>query len=153
MKLINILINKTNVFQSVVLSSSYVGIKTGADNPGNFYDRVTLNDGDRELFDRYWKEAADAITETLKDFICEISLEGDTLHMQLEMSGSFDSMLIPSIKEGIFSWIVALVSRDWFRVTMPEKSVEWEAAVSKICNSLLSRLYHRTRPRRHNLIN
>ena len=146
MKTLSIIIEKEELIKELEKAAAYAGFKTESADPDATFERVSLIEEDGDLLERYWHEACGFVAGSLKDFIAEAGFGEERLELVLELSGSFDMALGPAVREGLFSWMCALVGARWFRLTLPEKSGDWDALSSRFEAGLISKLYHRTKP-------
>ena len=102
---ITLSIKKIDVYDEVAKTTSYVGLKK-IDADDKLYDRVFTTDADRDLLERFWREACNAVTDEFKQFI--ISQPGQTdngiFTVDMSMPSSFDMNLVSSVEQSLLSF-------------------------------------------------
>ena len=144
MKNIAISVTKSEILDEVSLHTAYMGVKTEAGE--NLYQRVAIVNEDCDLLERVWNEKCGSLIEYLKDFIVISESIGSSLSFTLEVSGSYDESMTPSLKSDIFEAMVSGVTAGWLRYSFPEKQNEWEDKFIQLMQRALTKLCHRKRP-------
>lgn len=146
MQITKISISKASIFEEISLATAYTGVKTEAEK--GFYDRVATVEEDDTLLSRFVNEMFGEVTDRFREFIYASSNDKDSLNFTLELSGSYDDSLTPSVKEDIFSGIVAGVMARWFRFTFPDGSEEREKQADNLLKRAYAKLCQRRKPKR-----
>lgn len=146
MSKIEIIVLKSDVEAEVGKVTGYTGDKTEAENQSAFHDRVATTESDADLLSRYWRDACAHLVDSLRTFITEARFGRESLQLSLEVSGSYDEVLTPSVENGMFAYICAYIMTRWFAITFPERSKEWKAEAASQFDCLLANLYHRKKP-------
>lgn len=149
MKKIKIFIAKEAVFDDVSLNSEYAGLKSPSESP--IYDRVATVSEDSQLLSGFLTLAFGELIRKLRSFVVSSSCDGASVSLDLEVSGAYDESMTPSLKEDIFRWLVTNVSGHWFRLTLPDRTAEWENLSAELLASIESKLCARRKPSRTNL--
>lgn len=147
MKNVKIIIEKTKILEDVRMQTAYAGAKSG-DDKGIFLKVAALRSDD-ELLTGFWRGLCGRITDVLKDFNLVADISDQRMEISLELSGSYDETLTPSVASDIESAIASGVTARWFSITCPEKVAEYEALAEGKIRSFVGKLCHRKRPVRH----
>lgn len=147
MKILTIIITKDNVFEDVSLASAYTGAKTDDDSGVNF-NRIATIDADNNLLSRFWIQACGIVTDKLKSFIMASEINENSIKLTLELSGAYDDSMSPSVEKDVFSAMTAGVTAQWFAITFPERTKEWDEKSAALLNRAFAKLCHRRRPKR-----
>ena len=152
MKTIKIAIKNADIFQELAKMTAYTGAKSDSNALPDVFDRVATVKEDNELLSRYWETACSGLVDRLKSFVTVADYSGDSLSLQLEVSGSYDDSLTPSLRTDIFSYLVADIAARWFGITLPEKAESYGSEASRLLTEAERKLFHRKRPvrRMHN---
>lgn len=148
MKTIIINIKSSDVDKELSKVTAYTGVKSASVPQLSDIDRIAITDEDAALLKRYWHNAAGILAEQLKDFIISADTGGEEMNITLEVSCSYDNSLTQSVKENMFSFVVAYMARNWFLMTYPEKAPEWDAESNRLLREAARKLYHRRKPTR-----
>lgn len=148
-------IKKANVYDEVAKLTGYVGAKNIEDT-GKAYDRVFTTDDDRLMLERFWREAVGAITDEVKRFIITVSNQVNSQYVDisevwtatLEMPSNFDSNLVDSINDSLFSCVVNSIASKWFAITNKEEADMYSGMAINCGNEAKSKLYYRKKPKR-----
>ena len=148
-------ITKAKVFDEVAKLTGYVCAKNIEDT-GKAYDRVFTTDDDRLMLERFWREAVGAITDEVKRFIITVSNQVNSQYVDisevwtatLEMPSNFDSNLVDSINDSLFSCVVNSIASKWFAITNKEEADMYSGMAINCGNEAKSKLYYRKKPKR-----
>lgn len=146
MKNININIDKSIIFRDVSLNSAYAGAKNTSEN--GFFERVATIEADEELLSHFWTDMCGLITDRLRAFVTSAEQKEDSLHLTLEVSGSYDDSLTPSVISDLFAAMTAGISARWFSFTFPQQTTDWKIQSNELLNRVIGKLCHRKRPTR-----
>lgn len=145
---ITITILKLNIMGEVATATAYAGAKGDSADPARFYERIATVKEDGELLDRYWREGCSRIAGFLKDFVTDIAANDENLTMTLSLSGSFDKSLLPSLESDLTEALIADMTGNWMRLSVPEMAASKDNERKSALASALAKLYHRKPPKR-----
>ena len=148
MKNLIIIITKSTVLDDVSLNSAYAGAKSN-DGKASF-DKVAVIEQDEAMLSRFWTEMCGKITDKLKEFVAVSSLTSDKFSLTLELSGAYDESMSQSVVEDLKAALATGVTARWFRYTLSDRAEEWDAQSTRLLDSALSKLCHRSKPVRSN---
>ena len=155
MKQVDIIVNKSSVYEEVGKTTSYIGAKSVGD--ADAYERIFTTDEDRAMLERFWREASGNVTSLLKPMASTISDQpvthgvdiGRSFTASLNMPDSFPSSLTNSINNSLYSYFVQYISSKWLGIGKEEdkaKSYMEMATVSFM--EAKEKLFYRERPKR-----
>lgn len=143
---ITLTIDKADVLAEVAQAAEYTGDKMTGDDGA--YDRIRIVDGNQAELDRFWDEAR---AEVVKAFVKMLVSEGmteDTYTLVLDVSSAFDTVLIPSMQLGLFSYFVQSILGRWYEYTNKK---ETEASISRseaLLNEVKEKAFSKKKPTR-----
>ena len=143
MKEIKIEIPKQAIMTEVALASSYAGAKSRETAD---FDTVATVKEDEAFLQRFWNDTCGEIASVLQEFVAVALFSGESLKLELELSGAYDEALTPSVEADIFSALSAGVTARWFRFTLPEKAPEWETRSRDLLERAHRKLCYRRKP-------
>ena len=138
----------TEVFRQ----TGYIGSKTPTDD-GNAYDAYSATSDDRELLERYWREAINATADQFKRFITIITPTNsgtptEEIAINLTMPPRFDNTLTPTIQDALFSFFVNSIIGKWIVMLDKDRAVLHNADAANSMTEALRQLYHQKPPTR-----
>lgn len=147
-------VNKANVYNEVAKTTSYTGDKMTGDEGA--YERIFTKDDDRLALERFWVEAANAVTDLLKQYIVEVSSQPEShcleldrnYEVKLDLSNSFDVNLTGSMETSLFSFFVMYIVAKWYKYTNKEEAESYAAESAAMLDDVTSKLYYRKKPTR-----
>ena len=146
---ITLSIKKTDVYDEVAKTTSYVGLKQ-IDADDKLYDRVFTTDADRDLLERFWQEACNAVTDEFKQFI--ISQPGQTdngiFTVDMSMPSSFDVNLVSSVEQSLFSFFINLITAKWFSISNKGDAEHYQQEALASGNEVRRKIFYRKKPQR-----
>ena len=148
MKTIEINISRDEIDTEISKMTAYTGFKSPSAGNQEEYDRIATVDEDTALLDRYWATAGNTLAERLKGFVTVFGLTAGALTLTLEVSGSYDDTMTPSVRGDLRDYMAAAMLRSWFSLTLPAKAEEWEVESGRLLRDISSKLHHRQRPKR-----
>ncbi len=148
MKIININIKRGEIDADLSKITAYTGVKSPSADLSSDPDRIATVDEDAALLNRYWHNAGNTLADSLKEFITGFVIDDDSMALTLEVSGSFDDSLTPSVEGDLKAFVAAAMTRAWFAITLPDRAAEWDTEASRLLRDASRLLYHRRRPRR-----
>ena len=141
MKIIKINISKSAIFKDVSLNTVYAEAGNASDST-----RIQTIDDDKSYLDRAFSEIVGWITDRLRQFLQDYkSIDGDVQFI-LEVSGSYDDSLTPTVESDLREAIAAGVTAAWFRFTCPSLVKEWQELRETILTRVISKLCYRKKP-------
>lgn len=154
MQYISLSVDKGKCFDEAAKTSAYVATKRPMTNGS--YDRVAIKDADRYMLERYWQEATDVITDTLKEYIdkpTNIVVEhGSDLSknyvLYLKLPDLWDSNMANSIRNSIQSYITNYVLMKWLELVHSEEYKTYAEYNQAIMQEIIDKLYSRINPTR-----
>lgn len=153
MKEITLNVSKVLVYNEVKKSASYQASKL-IDKDPTAYDRLLPTDSSRELLERYWREAVNALIGGMRGYIKEhptlsvgraVEL-GENFVVKLSVSTRFDDGAIPAIEAGIHSYLTMAVLSEWYRTSYPEGSAPAAEEASTHLSAMLKKLHYKRPP-------
>ena len=159
MKVVKLIANKANVYDEAEKVASYIGVKT-EDNEKqqdkNAYDRIMITDQDRQVLERFWNEACNAVTEQLKEFVVDVKPQGVShgveldvnYELTLEMPDSFEDVMADAMTTSLHSYFVSYIVARWLRLTKPEESEAYGKDAAGALEDIESKAFLRKRPTR-----
>ena len=151
---ITIHINKAQAFDEVAKTTAYVGAHL--DLKVMAYERVAVTDGDREMLERYWREACASVTTLLRPFLTSVSpqprphatdISADADYVAtLAMSDRYDTQQTDSLNADLFSFAVNSIVSKWFMIANKEESAGYMAAAQGAMENAKIKLHHKTAP-------
>lgn len=146
MKKIIISINKTDIFDKISLASAYTGAKSPEEE--GLYDRVAIIDADTPLISNFLTEICGIVTERFREFAVAVEQTSQGFEIRLELSGSYDEALTPSVKEDVTGVFVTGILARWFRLTCPSIASSWLQQSCELLDRAFSKLCYRRKPQR-----
>lgn len=146
---ISIDIIKANVYDEVAKTTSYTGAKMDGD--GSAYERIFTTDEDQQMLERFWDEAANAVTEQLKPFIKSLLGTKDNVigyYATLSLSSAFDETLSDSIESGLFSFFVNAIVSKWYKFTNKGEADAYATDAAGMMDDVMRKVYYRKKPQR-----
>lgn len=148
MKTIKIDIKRVEIDRELSKITSYTGAK-GVPKPNlEDFDRIATVDEDASLLDRYWTNAYNVLAEHLREFLESTEADSEEMSFTLLLSSAYDDSLTQSVKEELFAFVAATMTKSWFDITYPDKSAEWEAESMRLLAGISRKLFHRRKPTR-----
>lgn len=145
---ITLTISQSAVFDEVAQATSYTGDKM--DNDANAYDRIRTVDEDQTELKRFWDESR---AEVAQMFIRLLASEGmgqdeDTYTLQLNVSVSFDTALLPSMQTGLFSYFVQSIAGKWYVYTNKGEAAQTDGRGRAILEEVREKAFYKKKPTR-----
>ena len=146
MNYIEILIEKTKIFEDLSLTSSYTGVKTPTERQAEFFDRVATIEEDAPLLNRYWHECNGELASLLRDFIMSADFGEEATFLKLMAGSAYDESLTPSLKNDIISFVANEMAAKWQEMTFPENAGKYAEAATRFITAAKSKLLHHKAP-------
>lgn len=145
-------IKKAYVYDEVSKLTSYIGAKTITDT-GLGYDRVFTTDDDRELLERFWREACISIEDEFKNFITSVtSLDIQSFDLTeiwsatLSMPSNYDTLLDKTINDLLVSYCINSITAKWLMITSKDDASTYMDIANQDGLEIKRLLYNRKKP-------
>lgn len=153
-------IDKAEVMDEVAKTTAYEGKKTVGDDGA--YERIFATAEDRAMLGRFWDEAASAATESMKRFLVGAwdtysaeeggkAVERAGYTVRLELSGSYDTALTPSVEKSLFSFFVNAIVGKWNSFVKEGQVDRYESEAAAALQDIMSKLFYRRKPTRRSV--
>lgn len=169
-------IYKDDVYTEVAQTSSYTGAKM--DDDENAYERIFTTDEDKSQLERFWNESCITFCEVMKRYLVSDSnitesaiilprsevtpinpvvpgivypTLGTTVtghKFQMDFSKSFDSALLPSMRQELFSYFVMNITAKWYGFTNKKEATEYAAAAAALLEGIHRKACFKRKPQR-----
>lgn len=146
MKNIEIYLTKTAILEEVDIYTAYTGSKISAESDA--FGRIATIKADEELLTKSYRRIFGVITDSMKEFLADSSLEDKGMRLSLSLSNAYDDTLTPSLKDDLLAFFAAEITADWFRFSLPERENEWRELAHGALNRMIKKLCHRKKPTR-----
>lgn len=156
---------KADVLNEVARTTAYEGKKASDEGA---YERIFTTEEDRSMLQRFWDEAASAITESMKRFVTSVNDSYNTESVtedgktetvdvpayvaNLELSSSYDTALTPSVEKSLFSYFVNAIVSKWNNFVKKDGVERYESEASDNMTDIMSKLYYKKKPTRIRLV-
>ncbi len=146
---------KRDVYEEVAKTTAYTGAKKEDDAAS--YERMFATDADRLMLERFWREACNAVTDLLKDFITKVNRQpaissmidlDNNYEVELSLSNLYDESLTDSIQNSLFSFFVESILSKWYTITNKDEAEAAAANAVGMLNDAAHKIYHRKKPTR-----
>lgn len=147
---------KSDVYDEVAKTTAYEGSKLTGDNSDGAYDRIFTTEGDRAMLGRFWDEACNVATDTLKRYIQEVNSQADGenqknvdgYHVELMLSTAYDTRLTSSMEKSLRSFFVNSIVAKWDKFANKGNVETYEKDASSALEDIMSKIYYRKKPTR-----
>jgi len=151
---ISLNIKKASVYDEVAKLTGYVGVKTIEDNIGKAYDRVFTTDDDKQMLERFWREACNSSTDEFKQFISTVTSpsnsqvidDAEIYTVTMKMPGSFDNNLTPSIESSLYSYFINTITSKWFAISNKAETEYYKTESSLNGDEVRRKIFFRKKP-------
>lgn len=155
---------KADVLNEVARTTAYEGKKASDEGA---YERIFTTEEDRSMLQRFWDEAASAITESMKRFVTSVNdsytesvtEDGKTTTVDvpayvadLEVSSSYDTALTPSVEKSLFSYFVNAIVSKWNNFVKADGVARYEQEANDNMTDIMSKLFYKKKPTRIRLV-
>lgn len=156
MKNVTITTIKLDVYNEVAKMTSYTGAKMEEDPSA--YERIFTTDSDRLMLERYWIEACDLVTDTLKEYVVEVNdhhtghgIELDNNYIvSLSLSSAWDESREGNLGSTIFSFFVYYILSKWYALANKTEAAAYATEAQGRLLDVMKVIYHRQKPTREN---
>lgn len=138
-------VDKSEVYNDVGRTTGYTGAKMQGDDDA--YSRISTVAGDDDQLERFWTEACDSITDSVKEYVSSVTTTPN-YSLTLSLPSNYDASLTNSITSRMKSYIVASMLAKWFRITNKAEATDYAQEAAALLTDIIGRIYHRTRPTR-----
>lgn len=141
-------ITKSNIYDEVAKTTSYIGAKNKLEDGKSAFDQVFVTDADLTMIDRFFNESLDSLRNVLKRFISGVSVADVTITWQLEMPSRFDDNLLESIKSSANSFLVNSIIGKWCEITANDKVKEYADNAAALLLDIKDKAFFKKKPTR-----
>lgn len=146
-------IKKSVVYNEISKISSYIGAKR-IDADQKIYERVFSTEDDRELLERYWREAKSMVLALLSRWLITTTFpensqtvdDAEVWSVTLIMPDAFKKELAYGIDEDIHSFMINEILFKWLAVSEPKEAEYYKAVAETKSEAITDKLLFRTRP-------
>lgn len=145
---IELQVSRKAVYEEVAKTTSYTGSKMLDDDTA--YDRIFTTDEDQEMLERFWNECRAEIAQRLVGLVSEekMSDDGDTYTLCLDLSGSFDTALQPSMQLSLFGYFVQSLAAKWYGFTNKGETDKNSLQATALLEDVREKAYYKKKPTR-----
>lgn len=147
MERISLKVIKEDVYREVAKATDYTGSKM-IDGDENARDRILAGDEDLAELGRMWDEAAMTSNERFKEMLLSIDNSSECYAIELEVSRSFDRVLVRNIEACLRSFFISSIIGQWFKYTNKSEAEGYFNQAGEMLMGAERLLYSRRRPRR-----
>lgn len=151
---ITLTINKEDVLREIAVTTAYTGGKM--ENDANALERISTVDEDEKHFERFWEESrADLCQELIGLVSYEGMAAGDATtadtgkrlyELRLDVSGAFDSALLPSMRLSLFSYFVQSMVAKWYVYTNKGEAGEYADKAATLLDDIHRKALYKKKP-------
>ncbi|MBQ8051644.1 MAG: hypothetical protein IJ197_08765 [Bacteroidaceae bacterium] len=153
MQNITLTVVKADVYEEIAKTTSYVGAKK-IGNDADSYERIFTTDEDRQMLERFWHEACNAVTTQMRDFLSDVSQLGDSFftdinanyELELNMPDRFETKLTNSIEKELFTFFVCFILGQWYSMTNVEDAEGQAKKAEGVIKNVMDKIYYLTPP-------
>jgi hypothetical protein len=143
---ITLTVNQPEVFKEVAQTTSYTGAKMNDD--ANAYERISVVDEDHIELQRFWDESRAEVARTFIRMLVSDGMDGDDYHLVLNVSVSFDTALLPSMRLGLFSYFVQSIAAKWYVFTNKKEAGDFANVGKGILGEVREKAFFKKKPTR-----
>lgn len=145
---IELTVSKKAVYEEVAKTTSYTGQKMLDDDTA--YDRIFTTDEDQEMLERFWNECRAEIAQRFVGLVSaeKMSDDDDTYTLSLDLSGSFDTALQPSMQLSLFSYFVQSLAAKWYSFTNKGETEKNSLRATALLEDVREKAYYKKKPSR-----
>lgn len=141
-------ITKSDIYEEVAKTTSYIGAKNKLEDGKSAFDQVFVTDADLTMIDRFFNESLDSLRNVLKRFVSGVSVADATITWQLEMHSRFDDNLLESIKSSANSFLVNSIIGKWCEITANDKVKEYADNAAALLLDIKDKAFFKKKPTR-----
>lgn len=143
-----ITVNKANVYEEASEQTAYDGAKAGT------YQQVALKHVDLNLLERFWVEACNTVTSSLREYISSVSNNevshgvelSNNYEVTLKLPSNFDFSQIKNMETSLFNFFVNFIIARWYHTANKPEAESVGARAQSMLENTVKLLYHRVRP-------
>lgn len=152
---ISIDISKEAVMHEVAVTTAYTGGKM--DNDKNALHRISTVDEDEIHLERFWEECRADLCQELIGLVTFDGMrvtasaqhdESRLYELRLEVSKSFDSALLPSMRLSLFSYFVHGIVAKWYIYTNKGEAGDYADKASTLLDDIHRKAVYKKKPTR-----
>jgi hypothetical protein len=169
---ITLTISKEDVMKEVATTTAYTGAKMDTD--ATAHDRISTVDEDESQLDRFWDECR---SDLCQELIGMVTFEGETTgrviggtilplataatseaaqaaivtphyELRLDVSKSFDSALLPSMKVSLFNYFVMGIAAKWYVYTNKQEAGDYADKAATLLDDIHRKAVYKKKPTR-----
>lgn len=147
-------INKGDVMKEVAVTTAYTGGKM--DNDEHAFNRISTVDEDESHLERFWEECRADLCQELIGLLSNEGMNPDSpsnYEVHLDVSKSFDSALLPSMKLSLFSYFVHGIAGKWYIYTNKAEAGGYADKAATQLDDIHRKAMYKKRPVRPTYIN
>ena len=142
---IEIILDRTQVFEQVNKITSYIGSKTKSDHDTMSYAVIATTSYNNELLENYYDDALNSLATLFKPFLSATAVEDARTTFTLEMPSNFAAALLNSLQKEVDSFAVDFILSLWLTLCgVPAEMYAKKAAAS--LEAISVKLYTRMAP-------
>ena len=142
---IEIILDRTQVFEQVNKITSYIGSKTKSDHDTMSYAVIATTSYNDELLQNYYDDALNSLATLFKPFLSTTAVEDARTTFTLEMPSNFAAALLNSLQKEVDSFAVDFILSLWLTLCgAPAELYAKKAAAS--LEAISVKLYTRMAP-------
>ena len=142
---IEIILDRTQVFEQVNKITSYIGSKTKSDHDTMSYAVIATTSYNNELLENYYDDALNSLATLFKPFLSATAVEDARTTFTLEMPSNFAAVLLDSLQKEVDSFAVDFILSLWLTLCgVPAEMYAKKAAAS--LEAISVKLYTRMAP-------
>lgn len=143
---ITLTIKQSDVFNEVAQTTSYTGAKMDGDE--NAFKRISTVDEDQPELQRFWNESRAEVAQAFISLLSSEGMSGDNYSLVLNVSGLFDTALLPSMQLGLFSFFVQNITAKWYVFTNKNEAGDFANRGSALLDEVREKAFFKKKPTR-----
>ena len=156
MQNITLTVVKADVYEEIAKTTSFAGAKKIGEDV-NAYERIFTTDEDRQMLERFWHDACNAVTTQMREFLSDVSALGDSFYtdlqtnyeLELQMSDRFDNRLVNNIEKELFSFFVCFILSQWYSMTNVSDAESQAKKAEGVMKNVMDKIYYTKPPVRN----
>lgn len=156
MQNITLTVVKADVYEEIAKTTSFAGGKKIGEDV-NAYERIFTTDEDRQMLERFWHDACNAVTTQMRESLSDVSALGDSFYtdlqtnyeLELNMSDRFDNRLVNSIEKELFSFFVCFILSQWYSMTNVADAESQAKKAEGVMKNVMDKIYYTKPPVRN----
>lgn len=150
---VKVYIKKSVIYNEVAKITSYIGAKR-IDADQNVYERVFSTEDDRELLERYWREAKSDLTDIVSRWLVgsskvdnsQVVDDAEVWEITLNMPHTFHLQMVDALDEDIHSFMIHSIIFKWLSVSEPKEAEYYHVQMMSKKESITKKLMYRIKP-------